>query len=62
MKKLFLMLLVVTLLAISVTPVFAGGGQVTGDKGEGSTHEEFENGCIDQPCFDVAERPQNGKN
>jgi hypothetical protein len=49
------------MLAVIVTPVLAGGGKVTGDKGQGATHEEFENGCENQPCFDVADRPKNGK-
>jgi hypothetical protein len=59
--KVFLMVLVLVVMMLVVTyPVFAGGGQVTGDKGEGSTHENFVNECEDQPCFDVAPRPQNG--
>jgi hypothetical protein len=61
MKKIFILGIVILMLVLSFSTVFAGGGQVQGDKGEGNTHENFENGCETQPCFDMAERPQIGK-
>jgi hypothetical protein len=59
-KIVLAVIVLIVMLAIIVTPALAGGGQVQGDKGQGETHEEFENGCDEQPCFDVADRPKNG--
>jgi hypothetical protein len=59
-KIILAVIVLIVMLAVIVTPVLAGGGQVQGDKGQGATHEEFENGCENQPCFEVAPRPKNG--
>lgn len=59
MKKILVALLLVAVLLIFATPVFAGGGQQQGDIGQGATHENFENECDEQPCFIVAPQPQN---
>ena len=49
MKKIVLVLLVVIALSISiVSPVFAGGDQVRGDKAEGPAYQEQEQ---DPPPF-----------
>jgi hypothetical protein len=60
-KIILAVIVLIVMLAVIVTPALAGGGQMQGDKGQGATHEEFENGCDEQPCFDVAPRPKNGQ-
>ena len=61
MKKILVVALVLVMVLAIFSPVYAGGGQVQGEKGQGSTHEVFENGCDEQPCFSVAPQPKNGK-
>jgi hypothetical protein len=62
MKKILIALVVLIMLLVIVTPVFAGGGQVQGGTGNGKgSQETFEKGCTEQPCFDEnAEQPKYG--
>jgi hypothetical protein len=59
MKKVLVLVLVIALLVLTFSPVFAGGGQVQGEKGQGATEEH---GCTEQPCFpDNADQPMYKK-
>lgn len=40
MKKLFLLAVIALFVAVNVSPAFAGGGKVRGEKGEGPTEQK----------------------
>jgi len=48
------MVIALGLMLIPVSAVIAGGDQNQGDKGTGGT---YENGCVEQPCFENAPKP-----
>jgi len=54
MKKMLTMVIALGLMLIPVSAVIAGGDQNQGDKGTGGT---YENGCVEQPCFENAPKP-----
>lgn len=56
MKRFMVVLVLVALLLVTFTSVYAGGDQNNGETGEGETHEH---GCEIQPCFEDAPQPKN---
>ena len=54
MKKKWIMAIVIGFMLTPISTVMAGGDQNRGEKGIGQT---YENGCIDQPCFETAPKP-----
>jgi len=54
MKKSVIVLLIIALLALSVSTVFAGGGKVRGEKGVGNVnqHTKSGKGVVSEPIYE----------
>ncbi len=54
MKKMLITVIVLGLILVGISTVMAGGDKNRGEIGVGDT---YENGCVDQPCFEDAPKP-----